>query len=180
VQPPPEANPSGSDRHNDEHTDDTGSGPAQWLPLLRIGGSILLALMVLAAPLASVLIVKGARRRQRRRAATAAARMAGGWEELVDTAVDLGLPAPGVRTRVEAAGVYAAAARSADAGRLRTLASGADEAVFGAFDPTPQTAEQFWAQLEEQRCRLAAGFPRWKRLWARISLRSFRTGRGGS
>jgi len=180
VQPPPEANPSGGDRQNSDRTPHSPAGPARWLPFLRVGGTIVLILLVLAAPLVSLVVVKAARRRERRRAANAAARIAAGWDELVDAAVDLGLPAPGVRTRVESAALYAAASRATDSARLRTLAQGADEAVFGAFDPTPDEAERFWAQLEEQRSRLAAGFPRWKRLLALISLRSFRNGGGDS
>lgn len=179
VQPPPEANPSGDSQQNPPRTNHPTAGAADWMPLVRLIGSILLVLLVLVAPLVALLIVKAARRRERRAMSSTAGRMAAGWDELVDTAVDLGLPTPGVRTRAEAAAVYAAASRSADSARMRTLASGADEAVFGAFDPTAQEAEQYWAQLDEQRARLAAGFPRWKRLWALISLRSFRAGGGG-
>ncbi|GAA4190609.1 transglutaminase-like domain-containing protein [Gryllotalpicola kribbensis] len=178
VQPPPEANPSGGNHQNNEHTPKSPLGPGVWLPVLRIGGTIALVLLVLVAPLIALVIVKAARRRERRAAESAAASIASGWDELVDTAVDLGLPSPGVRTRVEAAAVYAAASRAADSATLRTLAHGADEAVFGAFDPTPDEAERFWAQLDEQRDKLAAAFPRWRRLLALVSLRSFRTGGG--
>ncbi|GAA4177789.1 transglutaminase-like domain-containing protein [Gryllotalpicola koreensis] len=176
VQPPPEANPTGGNRQNNDRTPKDAAGPAAWLPALRIGGTILLVLLILAAPLASLVIVKAARRRERRATPSSAGRIASGWDELVDTAVDLGLPAPGVRTRVEAAALYSAASRAADSTTLRTLAHGADDAVFGAFDPTPDEADRFWAQLDEQRSRLAAAFPRWKRLLALVSLRSFRTG----
>jgi len=178
VQPPPEANPTGSNRQNNEHEPAAPAAAAVWLPVLQIGGTIVLALLILIAPLVALMIVKAARRRERRAAASAAARIASGWDELVDSAVDLGLPAPGVRTRAETAAVYAAASRAVDSGSLRTLAHGADEAVFGAFDPTPDEAERFWAQLDEQRGRLASAFPRWKRLLALISLRSFRNGGG--
>lgn len=178
VQPPPEENPTGGNRQNNEHEPKTPAGPAVWLPAVRIGGTIALVLLILAAPLASIAIVKLARRRGRRGAPASAGRIASGWDELVDTAVDLGLPAPGVRSRVEAASLYSAASRATDSASLRTLAHGADEAVFGAFDPTPDEADRFWAQLDEQRTRLAAAFPRWKRLLALISLRSFRTGGG--
>jgi hypothetical protein len=179
VQPPPEANPSGGTHQNTTRTPRVPGGPAAWLPAVRVIGSVLLVLLVLAAPFASLVAVKWARRNDRRRMPDAAARVAAGWDELVDTAVDLGLPPPGVRSRTEAAAVYAAAAHAADRARMRTLASGADEAVFGAFDPTPDEAERYWAQLDEQRSRLAAGFPRWKRLRALVSLRSFRTRGGG-
>lgn len=180
VQPPPEANPTGGDRENNAQTPKSTGATVAWLPVLRIGGTIVLILMVLLAPLVSIAIVKAARRRERRRIAGTAGRMAAGWDELVDTAVDLGLPAPGVRTRGETAAVYAAASRSVDSAHLRTLASSADDAVFSAFDPSPEEAQQYWVQLDEQRTRLAAGFPRWKRLTALISLRSFRSGGGDS
>jgi hypothetical protein len=180
VQPPPEANPTGGDRQNNARSPKATGPSLVWLPVLRVGGTIVLVLMVLIAPLVSIAIVKAARRRERRGIAAAAGRMAAGWDELVDTAVDLGLPAPGVRTRAETAAVYGAASRSADSAHLRTLASSADDAVFGAFDPSPEEAQQYWVQLDEQRTRLAAGFPRWKRLAALISLRSFRSGGGDS
>jgi hypothetical protein len=178
VQPPPEANPSGGTHQNNVKTPKEPAGPAAWLPVVRIGGTVVLALLVLIAPLLALMLVKALRRRDRRVAASATDRIASGWDELVDTAVDLGLPSPGVRTRAEAAAVYAAASRATDSSTLRTLAHGADEAVFGAFDPTPDEAERFWAQLDEQRDKLAAAFPRWRRLLALISLRSFRTGGG--
>ena len=178
VQPPPEANPTGGNRQNNEHAPSAPAGPAAWLPALRVAGTIVLVLLILAAPFVSLAIVKLTRRRGRRRSASSTGRIASGWDELVDTAVDLGLPAPGVRSRVEAAALYSAASRASDSTTLRTLAHGADEAVFGAFDPTPDDADRFWAQLDEQRTRLAAAFPRWKRLLALISLRSFRNGGG--
>jgi hypothetical protein len=178
VQPPPEANPTGGNRQSNDVPSHDRAGHASWLPALRIGGTVLLVLLILLAPFASIAVVKLARRRERRRAQGAASRIASGWDELVDAAVDLGLPAPGARTRAEAAAIYAAASRAADTERLRTLAHGADEAVFGAFDPTPDEAERFWAELDAQRSGLAAGFPRWKRLLALISLRSFRSGGG--
>ncbi|GAA4160437.1 transglutaminase-like domain-containing protein [Gryllotalpicola daejeonensis] len=178
VQPPPEANPSGGDHQNNEHTPKSPAGPAVWLPVLRIGGTVVLALLVLVAPLLALMLVKVVRRRERRSAPSATDRVASGWDELVDTAVDLGLPAQGVRTRAETAALYAAASRATDSSTLRTLAHGADAAVFGAFDPTPDEADRFWTQLDEQRVRLAAAFPRWRRLLALISLRSFRTGGG--
>jgi hypothetical protein len=179
VQPPPEANPTGGTDPSNQHTPTSQPAAATWLPAFRLAGQIGTVLLVLLAPFLALVIVKLARRRERRRLADTAARMAAGWDELVDTAVDLGLPGQGIRTRTEAAALYAAAARTADPVQLRTLASGADEAVFGAFDPTPAEAEQYWAHLDEQRSRLAAGFPRWKRLRALVSLRSFGTRGGG-
>jgi hypothetical protein len=178
VQPPPEANPTGGNRQSNDEAPHEKAAHSSWVPAVRVAGTIFLVLLILLAPFVSIAVVKIARRRERRRAANAAGRIASGWDELVDAAVDLGLPAPGVRTRAEAAAIYAAASRATDAGRLRTLAHGADEAVFGAFDPTPDEAERFWAELDAQRSRLAAGFPRWKRLLALISLRSFRNGGG--
>jgi len=179
VQPPPEANPTGGTDPSNQHAPKSQPAAATWVPAFRLAGQIATVLLVLLAPFLALVIVKLARRRERRRLAGSAARMAAGWDELIDTAVDLGLPGQGIRTRTEAAALYAAAARTADPVQMRTLASGADEAVFGAFDPTPDEAEQYWAHLDEQRARLAAGFPRWKRLRALISLRSFGTRGGG-
>ena len=133
---------------------------------LRIAGAAALALTVLFGPFLVVLGAKAWRRRRRREGADAAARIAGGWEEYVDSAVDHGLPAPGVRTRSEVAAAYQ---RPAAAG----LAAVADRAVFSDAAIADAEAVEFWRIVDSERAGLAAGRPVWHRFAAALSLKSF-------
>lgn len=184
-QKPPEANPGGTNtRHTT--TKPTVAVDDRWGPVVRYAGAGALVLLVLVAPFAAALAVKAARTRSRRRAASNAGRIAAGWDELVDAAVDLGMGPPPSLTRREAAAVWARAAgrgpggteppRQADAlanGPLMLLADTADAAVFGDIEPTDAAANQYWTLLGLERERLSRRVSRWRRLRARVSLRSF-------
>ena len=113
-----------------------------------------------------------ARRRRvagaRRRSGAPAARIAGGWDEYVDAAVDAGREAPRALTRRELAAVV----RDVDAGAGSPTT--ADRAVFSRRrdgEPTPQA---FW-RVGRRRSAAASlrerGF--WRGLAATVSLRSF-------
>ena len=133
---------------------------------LRIAGAALLGLAVVLGPFLAVVGAKAWRRRARREAGDASARIAGGWEEYVDSAVDHGLPAPGVRTRTEVAAAYGRPAAAA-------LATAADRAVFSDASLADAEAAAFWRIVDAERADLAAGQPVWRRLAAAVSLKSF-------
>ena len=92
-------------------------------------------------------------------------RYAGAWLELVDQARDLGRPVPPGLTRP-------AQARVLDRGAM--LAAEADLRIFGADEPDPAEAEAFWALVRDERAGLTAGYSRWQRLRAALSLASLR------
>ena len=161
---PPNSNPTGGEASEPDDTDDADTFATLFAVLRIVGVSLLIALL-LASPVLVILGAKLKRRLDRKRAVDATARIAGGWEEFVDAAVDHGHPWPGARTRVEAALEY-----GNDAPRLATLA---DEAVFGPVEPDAEMSAEFWALVDAQRTELARGSTRWRRIRAALSLRSF-------
>jgi hypothetical protein len=87
----------------------------------------------------------------------------------VDAAVDHGLPAPHTQTRTELAAAYGAPLAA-------TLAVTADRAVFSDQDLHDDDATRFWAIVDDERRRMMAAVPLWRRLLAAVSLRSFLRG----
>ena len=161
---PPSSPPTGGEAQEPDD-DDNSEALALLFTILRITGTSLLVLLLLSSPVLVILGAKLKRRRDRRRAMDATAQIAGGWEEYVDAAVDHGLPRPGSRTRTEAALEY-----GNDASTLATLA---DEAVFGPVEPDEETSKRFWALVDAERSLLGKETSRWSRLRASLSLRSF-------
>ncbi|WP_243075604.1 transglutaminase domain-containing protein [Microbacterium sp. SS28] len=136
------------------------------LPALRIAGIASAVLVIAFGPFIAVVAAKAMRRRGRRRADAPASRIAGGWEEYVDAAVDAGRGAPRSLTRVELANQYA----SEPAG---VLAEGADRAVFSGATTTVEAADEFWRIVDAERRALARDGGAWQRVRATVSLRSF-------
>ena len=164
---PGEANPADSGERDEDAATDAADLTALWATL-RIAGIGLLGALVLAGPFLLIVLVKGLRRRGRRDAPEAVDRVTGGWDEYVDTAVDLGLEPPSTRTRQELAVLYGGEAPEGSV----ALATLADRAVFDAAPTSNGDSERFWQIVDEERARLASGRSRWGRLRARLSLRS--------
>ncbi|KQZ85972.1 transglutaminase [Microbacterium sp. Root166] len=138
-----------------------------WLwPVLRTTGVVLLILGLALGPFLVIIGAKAARRRARRRAENPSARIAGGWDEFVDAAVDAGREAPRTHTRRELAEAF-------DAPAGLVLAATADRAVFSSQDETPAEADAYWHSVDEQRRKLAKEQGFWRRLAVTVSLRSF-------
>lgn len=137
--------------------------------ILLIGGISLGIIALLMSPFIVIGAWKAAKRRSRRTAARTADRISGGWDELTDRAVDYGARlTPGGTRPEEAAAVVATLAVP----RVADLAERADAEVFGPTDPTPDDVEAFWREVDGIVGGLGqdAGF--WKRIKARLSLRS--------
>ncbi|ALX66262.1 transglutaminase domain-containing protein [Microbacterium sp. XT11] len=137
--------------------------------ILAVGGISLAIIALLASPFIVIGAWKAARRRSRRNAARASDRISGGWNELTDRAVDYGARiAPG-GTRAEEAVTVASTLTLPE---VTALAARADSEVFGPDEPTPEDVEAFWAEVDGIVGGLGkeAGF--WKRMKARLSLRS--------
>ena len=138
-----------------------------WLwPALRITGIVAAILLIAFGPVLVILFAKALRRRGRRRQGPPAARIAGGWDEYVDAAVDAGRGAPRAFTRSELAAEYATAS-----GVL--LADGADRAVFSGADLSASEAAEFWRIVDAERRMLSRDGGVWRRIRATVSLRSF-------
>lgn len=136
----------------------------EWLwATLRIAGIVLLVAALPLAPFLLIVLAKAMRRSGRRRG-DPVARVAGGWEEYVDAAVDAGHEPPQALTRVETARAYA----GENGHRLAVVA---DEAVFSAGTTTAAEADEFWRIVDTERRTWSRGL--WQRLRAAVSLRSF-------
>jgi len=128
------------------------------IPLSRIVGSLLGALVAGALVLwLLVPLMKAVRRRRRRSRERWTAPYVEGWQEILDQARDLGRPVPDRWGRL---------AQAQALGIDESLARRADEAVFAPVATTPEDAAAYWD--DAQRCResLGAELPRWRRLRA--------------
>ncbi|HEY0185856.1 MAG TPA: transglutaminaseTgpA domain-containing protein [Cellulomonas sp.] len=142
-------------------------------------------LLLLRAPAVAVAALKAHRRRRRRRAGAPAARVAGGWQEVLDLAVDLRRPVAPAATRRESAVALAAGCRADPvpgaalplAEGVRTLAEQADAVVFGLGEPTADQARQVWEQVDVVLAGMRAASTRRERWRLRISTRSLRGSR---
>jgi transglutaminase-like putative cysteine protease len=179
LQPPPPAQepadqpPSIPD---DRGKDDRNSTLPGWIgAALAIGGGTLGVVALLLAPFVAMGIVKGVRRRRRREAPRPSDRISGGWDELVDRALDLGTPLSPGATRAEDASAVATAFEQP---AVATLAREADAQVFGPAEPTPDDVERFWIEVDAIVGGMTANRSFWRRLGARLSIRSLRSGRG--
>jgi Transglutaminase-like superfamily len=135
-----------------------------WASLRGVGVG-LIVLLVLAGPFLIIAGVKIARRRSRRRLENPESRIAAGWEEYVDVAIDYGLPVLANPTRTEIAARYGGLTGP-------KLAALADRAVFGWQEVGEVEGEEFWREVDEERKRLQGSVTRWGRIKATISLRS--------
>lgn len=151
---------------SDPEAEDAGVDLAWLWPVLRSTGIGLLILLLALGPILVVVGAKASRRRGRRRSGSPASRIAGGWEEYVDAAVDAGREAPRTHTRRELAQGFDSTAG------LR-LADTADRAVFSSGDETDADAEEFWRSVDEERRLLSRERGFWRRLVVAVSLRSF-------
>lgn len=137
-----------------------------WLwPLLRIGGIVLLLLALAFGPFLAIVWTKAGRRRRRRRTGAPASRIAGGWDEYVDAAVDSGRAAPRTLTRSELAAAFSTPGGD-------ELARDADRAVFSPADLSPDDAQRYWSAVDAERRRLRRERGFWRGARAAISLRS--------
>lgn len=115
-------------------------------------------LLLVPASLVLIPVAKVVRRRRRRSASPASAAYLGGWNELLDTARDLGVAVPTQGTRP---------AQARALGVPTALARDADIAVFTPIEPS--SAEPFWALVEAERKRVADESPSWRKLLAPLN-----------
>jgi hypothetical protein len=134
-----------------------------------IVGGVLGTLGLISALLVlGIVLAKGLRRRKRKKVGTTHERIANGWREVTDAAIDMGRPLPTTATRREAALFLD--------GSTVTLAERADAAVFGPDQPTDADVEQYWVDMEAMLASIHGELGLRARLNARLSLSSFRQG----
>lgn len=137
--------------------------------ILLIGGISLGIIALLASPFIIIGAWKASRRRARRTADRTADRIAGGWDELTDRAVDYGARLSPGATRGEEALLLS---DSFSVPAVTTLADRADAEVFGPRDPSAEDVEAFWNEVDGIVVGLGSEAGFWKRMRARLSLRS--------
>jgi hypothetical protein len=153
--PQPTQQPDPQDEPDDDQEQVASSRSWRWLLWLLVPVAV-----------GAVPAYKLVRRAARRRAGRVSVRYAGAWQELVDTARDLGVAVPLRRSRP------AQAAALGD-GSL-DLARAADDAVFGPSPPSAESADSYWRAVLESRTHLGADLPWWRRWLAPFSLASLR------
>ncbi|KAA9089425.1 transglutaminase-like domain-containing protein [Microbacterium radiodurans] len=157
---------------NDRDQEDEEEAGFDWIgAILAPVGIGLGVLIVLFAPFVIMGAVKTARRTQRRNAARPADRISGGWDELVDRAVDLNAPVTAGATRTESAAIVGTAMAQPE---VTELARSADARVFGPGDPTAEDVDAFWREVDAIVVGMTSRVSVWRRLAARLSVRSLR------
>ena len=137
--------------------------------IVAIVGAGIGVILVLAGPALAVLIVKARRRRRRRRANVAIDRVAGGWNEIADTAADYGVDLPAAATRVEKGKLVDA--ELADVETL-VLARRADWHIWGPDGVEADEATAYWSDVTTMIAAIHRSRTRRKRAAAKLSLRS--------
>lgn len=166
VVPPPEPNPEEWDGETSS-SEEGRANRAEIGAVIRWVAAGLLGVFVLASPIIAIVGVKSIRAKSRRTDPDLRSRVAGGWDEYVDRALDAGMPAPGKQTRLELAGTYSAG----DANALY-LARGADYAAFSSDAVTQSEADTYWNAVEAAKRSFRSGASTKKAIAARLSLRS--------
>ncbi|MCD6639094.1 MAG: hypothetical protein LT071_04185, partial [Nocardioides sp.] len=132
-----------------EKKKDTEDAAATWWRWLGLG--VLLVGLVPGA--------KAVRRRRRRGAEAVSRRFAGAWDELLDTARDLGVHvAYGTRPQ-----------QAATLGVPVSLARAADVATFSAEPPSAESGSDYWDAVAGTGVSLRGRAPRWRRWLAPLN-----------
>lgn len=136
--------------------------------LILLGRTLLLGLLLALLPTA-VVLAKVSRTRSRRDAADPRERVVGGWDDLVDTFVDLGAARRDGATRREVADRVAEAYPDL---AVSALAGGADAGAFAPGDLADGQATGYWEEIDRVRAELRTTEPAavWWR--SRVNLRS--------
>lgn len=141
-----------------------------WLPIIMAVAISLLALLLLLSPFLIIGLMKFRRRKRRRTAQATAARLSGGWHEVVDQAVDLGLDVPAGVTRTAVATTVAQRYPKSHAVDIGWYV---DQGVFGPDDPPAEEVDAFWSDVEQSVKAMRGEASRWERFTSRLSVRSF-------
>lgn len=160
----PEADKPVDDADRDGAAGTAGGGVGA-ITVGLVGSPILLIAVLIIA----ILLLKMRRRRRRRTIGVAHARMANGWAELTDNALDMGRPIPPTSTRREVAQFIGPGATA--------LAERADRAVFSTGEPTDDEVEHYWAELASQLKSMRSELGPIDRVKAALSVTSLRHGR---
>ncbi|WP_051196814.1 transglutaminaseTgpA domain-containing protein [Jonesia quinghaiensis] len=180
VQPPPDPAPSVTPPSPDiedpavETQEDQDRWSIDWATVGRLVAVVGLPLILLLGPPILIMALKLKRRRRRART-QGRAKVAGAWNEILDTAVDHGVPPRQDLTRRETAKYIETQTQVRG---MVGLAERADRAIFSDVEPFNDNVERFWSDALQQVAALSAGKSRVQRVRARLSLASLSRTRG--
>jgi hypothetical protein len=140
-----------------------------WWIYATAGAAVLLPVVYLLA----VLILPLLRRHRRRTAATPAERIAGAWEQTVETLHAVGLPAATALTAHEVAGFGSRTVSGAER-HLRPLADLVNRAEYAERPPTPEAAEAAWRHTDQVGRLVAGAAGPFRRIGRRLHPRRLR------
>jgi len=175
--PPPPQQPADEpplvpNERGDEPEDEPLLSPFAWQVIAIVGVS-LLGIALILSPFLIIAGLRLSKRRRRLRLSDPSDRIAGGWNELVDRATDLGAyrgaPLPEGATRHEEARVVASTFQEP---RVATLATEADSRVFAPIDPTGEDVSAYWRDVDEVVGSMKQKSTSWARFRARLSVRA--------
>ena len=174
LQPPPAANNDDQVQANNQTDQQTppNKKPASHINWRLIGyasGGVGIPLLVAFGPLFVMGRIKGKRRDARYRAENTSARVAGGWQEVLDRAADLGVVIPSAATRGQASDILS---DRFDVPSLPNLAYDADAACFAPFMPAPPQADAYWTDVTDATSQMHNGLSLWRKYRARLSWTS--------
>ncbi|MGO1265102.1 MAG: transglutaminaseTgpA domain-containing protein [Microbacterium gubbeenense] len=175
--PPPPQQPADEpplvpNERDDDDEDEPLLSPFAW-QVIAIAGISLLAIALILSPFLIIAGIKLSKRRKRLNLDDPSDRIAGGWNELVDRATDLGAyrgePIPQGATRHEEAFVLAATFHEP---RVATLAVEADSRVFAPVDPSSEDVSTYWRDVDDVVGSMKQKSTWWRRFRARLSVRA--------
>lgn len=183
LQPPPPPRSSDDEAASEVADSDAESTPeaedeqeaadaknTPWILVTAVASPV--ALVVLA--LGFIVLLKFLRKR-RHTQGLPARKVSGGWEYLVDAAIDLGAEVPEPLTRSEKAKLIEQTFRVP----AEPLAATADTKVFGPADPAAAEATEYWQAVAGTVKQLRRSVSWWRRVRARLSLASLRRRKNG-
>jgi transglutaminase-like putative cysteine protease len=173
--PPPPTEPDAEDPDNvPEERDTEEEEKPEGIPWARIGqiaAATGIPLVLLLGPPLIIAWLKRRRTTRRQKAASPSSRLAGGWQELLDRAADLGTVIPAAATRRQASRLLA---QRYNTEAVTDLADRADRGVFAVEEPTDAEIKTYWNDVATARTAFARAVSRGRRWRARIALTSLR------
>lgn len=135
-------------------------------PVMIGAAVVVVPLLVVALAGLVVVLLKRRRRRRRQRSGRNHEKIANGWREVTDYAIDTGNPVPDSTTRREAATFVSSG--------VGPLAARADAAVWNAGEPNDDEVDAYWADLTNTLDSMQSELGVVDRVKTAISLQSLR------
>ncbi len=156
----------------DDPQDSEGSSLPAWVGVVAVAVGIPLLLLALYA--ATIVGLKRRRRNRRRRHPDPGVAIAGGWDEVLDSARDTGVAGPPPASTRREASHHLAMSMAAETELIEGMARRADAAVFAPATPSLQDVEAYWSDVQTADQSWTAAQSRWRRVRSRLSPRSLR------